>query len=283
MKDLKWTFFVEYPPEWVPPEQRGKRLQNLFSSLVYPEGISIAEYLQGKGWCVSVTTNTLDAETAVALKMLQKPVTLWITIPDWWGYWTNRTSVPYTLTQAGAVLHWADANNIPVDRLGIDLEIPLYVMQGLQRGNPFPMIRSWLDNRWIDRRAAQEMLETGVHGFGVPVEWYTFPYPMNKVLGGGLNPVEGGRQITMMYSSATPKWMLPWFMSLHKPNQIPAFGIMGSIKGATPGRMIGKTLPKHLSPEDLANDLRALKPTQEAYLFALDTADTLQKHRKAIL
>lgn len=275
--EIKWNLFVEYPHEFVYKEIRGVALFNLFNKpLVKFEGTpTISKYLLQENIGVSVATSTLDDYTAVALKQLGQPVTLWIVVDDQHGYWANRTSAPFVVDRLREVDLWVKKHGLMVRRIGFDFEISIQLLRSLNFGmyGQFLSHYFWyLKNR---KSNAAEIVQNALEETGYEAEYYVFPSPLDRVAGGGLRPPQGSRQITMMYTSMLPRWLRPLFLGLHKKTQIPAFGIANGKKGQTPGRDLGPSLPRHLTAQELAEDVGKLNPEKEAYLFALNGPDVI--------
>lgn len=295
------TYFVEYPPENVAPEERGQALMELFQSPIQDtEGeIALADYLAKRRSGVAIAMSTLDESTAKAIKYLndkQVPVTAWVVLDDADGYWTNRSNIKQTTDRANDVTEWADAHELELASVGFDIEMPM------------PYIKAMANNDLRARRAAKKdykamrtqaeangqsgtkQLEQLLHdgrAMGYATEVYTMPRFSKKGLlslgGMDIDPSVPDKYIEMVYTSDPPVSMLPGGFAarlLRNKHAIPAFGIVSG-DGTRPGRALTEAVGNHLSEDNLAKGIAATilakadvstreLPEREFYVFALN-------------
>jgi|GEM_PF-3702023 len=269
------TFFVE-SVEW--GEDRGESLRKLFSCS-FGAG-TLVSYMAVRGWKVAMALPWLDDGTADAIRVLNEahvPVTAWVVVDDLRGYWLNPASISFTLASADRILQRAGENDLQLEAIGFDLELPIGVLQTLAKQGPSAAMAAYLRflrENYSQVVDAQQRLEAYINYLTllkVPSEFYVFPRPLG-FLGGGLRPPKGSRQIEMLYTSMVPPRLQSLYLRLARDKgAIPALGIVGGRPGETPGRYFGGSLPRHLTSAELSAAIRQVSsPGGQLYVFALD-------------
>jgi hypothetical protein len=286
----KITFFVEAPTEWVPSDQRGNWLNNLFLSR--RNGLPpLAESLKNADVALSIAASTLDAPTASALREIISigvPVTLWAVLPDTDGYFYGLKNLEKAIARTNDILAWATENNLRYNRIGFDLEAPVQVLAALNSGKLPTAAMAILQTMLLKgRKVLQSRFVQYVQGIR-SAEFYVFPKMLHSLLGGGLTPPEGlgVRTIVMAYSSMilNPLFGFKAMMAGNDKKVIPAIGLLNGIEGETPGRDFGGGMPKHLTVAHLANLLRCIEEKEyfEAYIFAMNSRLCWEQYQSAV-
>jgi hypothetical protein len=294
---VRFTYFVEFPPDQVPLNQRGQALQALFNEPVINDGDvqTLAAYLGEQGHAVSLAMCSRDPATAEAIRCLNLagvPVIGWITLPDHKGYWTNPTNLFDTAGESGEVIAWAQANGLELAGLGFDIEKPLPFVKALVTQNWQELTKQWR----VYRRAAKhsrnqhgpfqtqfrQMLDN-TRGQGLATEVYTFPKFMKRLMG-GMDDRTADKYIEMLYMSPYGDLMIQngvhW---LRSSGAIPALGLVTADPEQTPGRDFGGELPRHLTPDEVTHQISKLLSSdfdlaarrldlRDIYIFALNGA-----------
>lgn len=279
-----WTFFVEFPPSSLNGRDRGTLLTDLFLSPIPDRNITVAEWLQTNGAeiALALSPSPMDSEARAIeiLNVREIPLTIWVTLseePD--GYWTNVESVPQTIEGSESILDWINKKGLDYWALGFDLEVPIQLARAWFSKDYRTLVRELLkffralSNRECANRLFTQYIE-GLHSCGIPTEFYVFPPLLRPILGGGLPTLPWWWLIEMDYSSAFPRKLGEWILRNRDLLAIPALGIVSGIEGQTPGVNLGGGLPHHLTPEELARDIRTVN-SEEMYLYALNSPEVL--------
>lgn len=295
------TYFVEYPPDRVPLEERGKRLLDLFWQPMLDEDsrpTTLVDHLAKHRQSVSLAMITLDDKTAEVLQLLndrQVPVIGWIVLPDEAGYWSNRTNMSETVARAFEVVEWAERNDVKLAGIGFDIEKSLPFIAALANSDLPGLARE----QRAYKRAAKPRDETEallrttaklLQARGYETEVYAMPHPVKR-LSGGMDMRDVDRYVEMQYTSDLPEIVRKnaralRFMHRTSPSAIPALGIVsGTDEG--PGR---KLTPgpggHHLTQDELNEHMRCLVDKRvdfaerelglrALYLFALNDASVV--------
>jgi len=274
------TFFVEFPPENVEPNQRGQALLEMFASPVNPsqgDMRSVAEYLRAAGHSVSISMSTLDHHTAEAVRYLNQhevPVTAWVVLDDKDGYWTNPTNMYSTGLRTLSVIDWIEQNELDVRRLGFDIEKPINYIGAMARGDFKDVLKTQHRDYVQDARAAEgldgpagqhlERIIEAVKNKGYETEVYTMPRFSKKMLGGmDIDPSVPDEYVEMVYTTDLPvaaKYLAEKGRGarlLRNKHAVPAFGIVSG-NGETPGRKLTDSTGTHLTEQQLAANMRAV-------------------------
>lgn len=298
------TYFVEFPPEWCPPEERGQRLDDMFSATVRDDRhdrLSFAQWLAQENNSVSIAMSTLDPPTADAIHRLNESgvrVTPWIVLPEGEGYWTNRSNIDATERRTMDTLEWFSDNNLRLARVGFDIEKPLDYLRAASSFNPSGLLRAARSYRALVREQAKrfdpvQRMEGLLHDVTaasqLPTDAYVFPRPL-KHLFGGMDIQNADRYVEMVYLSA----LLPSFMHLGgravnhflSEGATPALGLVNGVPGETPGRRLTRGLPSHLSETQLIGQIGAILDddleTPNIYIFALNHPSVAQMGQRAL-
>ena len=304
---MRSTYFVEMPHEWVLPQERGKRMMEMFREEVeLPDGrrIELADYLLETNSAVSIALSTLDQPTAEVVRYLndkEVPVVGWVVLGDGEGYWTNASSVEASQQKVVAIDEWLEEYNLDIVTLGFDLELPLSLVASVSQRQVVDAIKAWFEYRGsikgnrlegTDPQTRFEMILKATQNMGYRQEFYTFPRRFRWLMNPGVTPPVGAREIEMVYSSDLPVMPLGLGVdALLSPGAIPAIGIINGVEGQTPGRDFGRLLYpsdpnasrpiNHLGPDEILRDIRALMGKRvdfaanhctlgELYVFALN-------------
>jgi len=261
-------YFVEYPVENVEPEKRGEKILELFKQKVNVGGKEkeLADFLAEHRQGVSLAMSTLDDETAKAVRHLNKkgvPVVGWVVVDDIEGYWTNPANVSETAQKTEAIRQWAKENDLQLTALGFDLEKPLPYIKALSRGNIIETVKQIRSYRAKVRERSKEGdpekqfydLLLGLKEEGVETEIYAEPKGTKWLLG-GMDVRCADRFVEMVYTSTLPGVIRKGGAnSMRSRGAIPALGIVSGKETETPGRDLLGKLPRHLTQEELENDI----------------------------
>lgn len=279
------TLFIEAPPEFVSPSERADWIYNLLMS-EYEPGYLVLDILIKRGIKLAIATGVgrLDESFAQVISILNTvkvPVTLWLTLSDELGYWTNASNTKETFNRVAEIVSWMNAYDLKIERIGFDLEWPVQIATAQQSGNWLEFFRLFKEYKNKFHPKAQENFEKilrSLKALGIEYEFYSFPPIMHKLSATGLTIPKGSRVIEMDYSSFSPRFIAQWIIKKTRDfNTIPAIGIVNGIEGETPGRMLSKRLPYHLTAEDIRMDVEAIGDSDEIYVFALNSASALRK------
>jgi len=202
------------------------------------------------------------------------------------GYWTNVTNVRPTVHLLEVMEGAIKENDLQIEGIGIDLEYPIGIAKIYDR--PLQLIKAlwaFYKESKLLKKAAQTDMNDAVRKARTPIEFYVFQRGLHSLTGGGLTPTPNTRVVSMDYTSLAPNWVQELMYLVARvfafPGSFTAMGIIGTVEGKTPGRLLGKDLPKHHTIETLAGNLRVLKAMNkgvfpaEMYFFALDSVETL--------
>jgi len=299
-KVFQTTLFVEFPKENIKEgENRGVLLQDLFNKKI--GDTILAEYLSENNYSISLAMSTLDNETAEAIRVLNRwnvPVTFWVVTDDEHGYWLNRGNIDNIVDKTRRTIEWAKKQDLKIQRIGLDYEVPLDLMKAVSKGD-FRGIIFEISTYLKQIRGQKEklgdpevFLKTEIdkmrEEYGVDVEAYISAQPLRALVSSLLNKDKNfsGRKIPMVYTSGLSKFAKFLARAFISSKESPALGIIGRVEGQTPGRDLSGKLPKHLTNEELVDDwLSILKKRidiknmnlhlREGYIFALDSVDAL--------
>jgi hypothetical protein len=312
-QELSTTIFVEYPPNNIDPNERGRALMTLFNQNLLeddPSSPLLAEYLHGNGLSVALALNAIDTDTAQAIRVLNQhdvSVIAWVVLKPYQGYFLNKgsaTEIDKTVTR---ILKWRDLEELTFAGIGFDIEKPLNYLAAINNMTVAPsrygIYELYLADRAYRFAQREEMrvygspqtkmsqLVSRIRREGLWTEAYVMPR-FARILGGDLE-LDVDKTVQMLYTSPLP--VLPVLMPfvlrlLRDPRTIPALGIVTGIEGLTPGVDLTKGRPtKHLSQEALERDLRACMnqgltlpdgthtTLSETYLFAMNHARVAQR------
>ncbi len=279
---MKTTLFVEYSPEWCSPQERASKIREMLLSQ-YKPGYLVLDMLfkRNMSLAIAVGTGPLDEEFAKLIRLInlaEVPVTLWLTLSDEKGYWTNGTNLTDTYERIGEIVRWAQMYDVKFERIGIDLEWNVQIATALASGKIFTAIKLFREfKKRIDPHAQSrfENILEFLKALGIGYEFYEFPKVMKFLSFTGLTVPDGSRVIEMDYTSFYPKALASWILrKTRSADTIPAIGIVNGVDGQTPGRMLSKGLPRHLEVDDIRNAMKVLRENgepEELYVFALNS------------
>lgn len=278
---MQTTLFVEASTEWVSLKERSAYIKAMLLQEVF-SGFTVAEALQRRNMSLAIATGQgpLDEEFANLiswLNQLEIPVTLWVTLSDEEGYWTNAASVQQTYLRIEEILKWTEEFDVSYVRLGFDIEWPVQIATAVASGKFLKALRMIKAYKKTWNPHAQDRFESilkFLESFGIDYEFYAFPKAMEFMSVTGLTIPEGSRVIEMDYTSFYPSSLASRILrKTRNPNTIPAIGIVNGIPGQTPGRMLSPKLPNHLKAADIKRDFSVISEDGEPlelYVFALN-------------
>jgi hypothetical protein len=254
----------------------------------------LADFLAEHGQSVSLAMSTLDDKTAEAVRHLNKkgvPVVGWVVVEDVEGYWTNPANVKETVQKTEAIREWAKENDLQLTALGFDLEKSLPYIRALSRGNIAEIIKQIREYKTNVRERSKNGdpkkqftdLIGSLKAEGVETEIYAEPWGTKTFLG-GMDVRCADHFAEMVYTSTLPGFMRKGGVnSMRSKGAIPALGIVSGKETETPGRDLLGKLPRHLTPEELQNDISTVLDRElnlgnrdfslrNLYLFALNDA-----------
>lgn len=297
------TYFVEFPPEWSPAEQRGAELYGMFSRPIRDasgDELPFGEWLASERSGISLAMSTLDPPTADTIQMLGEqgvPVTAWTVLDDEDGYWTNRSNMTKTVDKTWRVLEWAKDNNLKLEGVGLDIEKPLPYLSAFNQAN-FSAIRiamrqyraeSRAEARVFDPVKKMENLIEDIKSENYLTETYVFPTALGKKLFGGMHVENADRTVEMDYLTVLPRALRFGGNALRlmlSDTAIPALGLINGVEGQTPGRDLSGKLPDHLTEAELATQMSIVlerRPeSRDIYLFGLNHPAVAQMGSRAL-
>ncbi len=288
---MKTTVFIEAPPEFVPLDQRANFIRELLHS-EYQPGYRVLDILAGTKMALAIATGVgpLDEDFANVIKLCNSanvPVTIWLTLPDELGYWSNASNTSETFQRVVEIISWSEKYNVKLERVGFDLEWPVQLAQAQQSGKWikfFKLFKSYKKKFDPHAQANFEKTLGTLEAFGIGYEFYVFPPILHKLSATGLEIPEGARVIEMDYSSFSPRFIAQWIIRKTRDwKTIPAIGIVNGIEKETPGRMLSPKLPRNLTSEDIGKDLSTIGRTNELYVFAMNSAEALKTILKGMV
>jgi len=280
----KWLFYENVESMWNMTQTRFQYLSNLLDNHDFVRRLADNNY----GLVIAIRIWEVESLVLIIKRLneLGIPVKLWLVLADASGYWTNVTNVRPTVHLLEVVEGAIKEHSLQVEGVGLDLEYPIQIAKIYD--DPRQLVRELFEfSRKIRllKKIAQNDLDEAVSKSHHLIEFYTFQKGLHDFVGGGLQPTSGARVVCMDYTSLAPDWVqgLMYFVArvLSFPGSFTAMGIIGIVEGKTPGRLLGKDLPKHHTIETLARNLRVLKAMNkglfpaEMYFFALDSVETI--------
>lgn len=286
-------FFLEAPLEWCPPGVTfGRAVRDIIMS--EHAGEFAIDLLVKHNLGVAIAMRELDDDLVVAIRMLNQvgiPVKFWIVLPDEDGYWSNVRNVSLTIARTNEVIHWATRYDLSFESIGFDNEWPIQTAILPKQGHPIRFVwevLGFLFSRLKIGGQSNEMFLAyllTLEEKGIVVEHYTFSDKVSWFMGGGLNGLSDNRFVEMVYTSMMPKAATGVVLEgFWDQGNIPAIGIINGVPGETPGRDLGKKLPRHYTDDELEAVLSYVlrqKP-QELYVFALNHVRCLQQYLRVL-
>lgn len=261
--------------------------------------LNLAQYMTAQNFGLVVATREITKEMVGFIRwcnLIGLPIKLWLTVRDELGYWTSIGNINPSMRIFGEFLKAIADNNLKVEAIGIDLEIPLSIANVYDQPLKYwPKVMAY-NRTWAwSKQYAQDFLDKTVKESPVPVEFYAFQKPLHGLIGGGLYPTKGCKVVSMDYTGYFPGWLQGFILRIMRmrimsfKDSVSAMGILGTVPGKTPGRLIGKNLPKHLDFQGVLTHLITLRKLgkghlpNEIYVFALDSVETVRILSGALL
>jgi hypothetical protein len=260
----KLTFFIELAPE---------PLEELFGQ---PD---VLPFLSAQGCAVSMGLLDLSPRRATVVRRLESngiPVTGWLLLDVEDGYWLNADNADRARERWRATAAWAEREDLPLRRVGLDIEFPRSESEGAIRDKR----RAFLS--MLRRRRTREEVREAERAYGElvreirqggrSVEVYQFPHLLDERAVGstllrralGVVDVAVDAEVYMLYASYLGRAGARAYFA-------DAPGIALGVTGG--GVNAGNPEAQHrfLSWDRLEEDLRAAAAhTRDVYVFSLE-------------
>jgi hypothetical protein len=303
LSDLDLTFFVESREE---AARHGFVSRARFlEERVFTEGVLADLASAGAAVALAVRPEELGLASIARELGRRVPLDLWLNLPDEDGYFVSSASLPAAGREVSRLLEWMARESIAPRRVGLDLEPPLGLSDGIERRDAALVLRTLARTSRASCGTSPPTLQALVarinHVCGVDL--YTLPLVGSLALSRfllGLPDVPGSlpaggpnRVVSMVYTSLLPVpralRRLPLVEWLLAPGAVPAIGVVSS-DADSPSRD-GTRAPLLfggsglLSDEELARDLdlavrlqrRRGDPRPAVHVFALNGPASLAK------
>lgn len=312
-KMFRINFFMEYSEEHETFSKTDKTIAD--RGLVLQEeltktdkdGNSMLSTLEKHNGGVSIAMITRDEETAKAFKMLNDrniPITAWIVTDDEYGYWAHKGNVGRIIDETRDVLKWAKENDIKLERIGMDLEIPIQLSRAIFSINPkniakesIRYLKSFLFKENPNTVFSRELKKIQDEYPEIEIETYVAAKEIRRVVGWSMlkTPEYINKAFPMVYTSSVSNKFSKKLIRNSPIRELMALGILGKSRTSRPGRDLWGRKPKpNMSYKQLQEAIYTYLDSSildiekfmylrgEGYVFALEDVSAVLQTQQAL-